>query len=101
MDEFTSLHHTLLTLLPPQSLCGFLSLRFPWIEALSGTGPAYCPLALLFTGIVIFWIVVHAYSSLFIIHGMCLCNSVNAVHSVHRTSIVLSILERDPPLLLS
>jgi len=27
MDEFTSLHHTLLTLLPPQSLCDFTSHR--------------------------------------------------------------------------
>jgi len=49
------------------------------------------------------WIVVHAYYQLFILchtHWMCLCNSV-MLHSGHMTSILLSILERDPPLLLS
>jgi len=30
MDEFTSLHHTLLTLLPPWSLCDFTSHRVHW-----------------------------------------------------------------------
>jgi len=49
------------------------------------------------------WIVVHAYYQLFI-HSVifieCLCNTV-MIPSVHMKSILLSILERDPPLLLS
>jgi len=48
------------------------------------------------------WIVVHAYNQLFI-HSVILIECVLTLMwpSGHMTSILLSILERDPPLLLS
>jgi len=99
MDELSSLHHTLLTLLPPRSLSDFtshwvhrtwLGLMPPagWTGLLSlpppppNRGPCLLP----------------TFHTLCQTHWMCISAM---IPSGHMTSIVLSILERDPPLLLS
>jgi len=112
MDEFSSLHHTLLTLLPPQSPCDFTYRRvhwtwlglMPWPRPLllstsiclmdhGGLDRGPCLLPTVYTlsyslRIMEVWIVVHAYYQLFIhfhIHWMC-CNSV-IIPSLHMSSI--------------
>jgi len=91
----SSLHHTLLTLLPPRSPFDFTSRRVhgTWLGLMPW--PCWCPAHSSSLPPSAWWItevriVVHADYQLFI-HW----------HSGHMTSIVLSILERDPPLLLS
>jgi len=90
MDEFTSLYHTLVTLLPLRSLCDFPSQRVHWTW-LGRMPPDPPPLSM-----PILW-TIHTPCHT---HWMCLCNSVT-LHSGHMTSIVPSILERGPSLLLS
>jgi len=107
MDEFPSLHYTLLTLLPPRSPCVFTSHRVHWTWLGLMPWRCWCPahsssLPPSAWWIMEVWIVVHAYHQLFI-HSVIFikCVLTLMIPSGHMASILPSILERDPPLLLS